>query len=314
MKKLLPFILLLAGFASVAKAGPIGTAHGVDASDIYVNLSVIVASTTLNNITGLLQVDDTITAVKGVNSSTIVVTGASDLQGDVTIGGTLDVTGATMLSSTLSAADTITASKGVTGTTMTLSGAGTFNGDVTLGNASADTNAVYGYTVSYASFTVNQGVTIGSATVMNGNVTAGDAVADTLTVNAYTVHNASITVNQGITVSSASTFSDTITASKGVNAATMTVTGAATFSESTFNGNVTSTGTVTISGAGGLTVTGGPTTVYNRTEAQLKVSTPTAKGQLFYDTTNDEFVKSTGTATCFDYSQIHDKTAVPVGW
>lgn len=53
---------------------------------------------------------------------------------------------------------------------------------------------------------------------------------------------------------------------------------------------------------------------YSRTEAQLKVSTPSAVGAIYYDSTNKEFVQSTGTTTCFDYAKIEDATAAPDGW
>lgn len=49
-------------------------------------------------------------------------------------------------------------------------------------------------------------------------------------------------------------------------------------------------------------------------EAVLKVTTPTVTGELYYDTTNKEFVQSTGTTTCFDYAKIEDPTAAPDGW
>jgi phage gp45-like len=50
------------------------------------------------------------------------------------------------------------------------------------------------------------------------------------------------------------------------------------------------------------------------TEAALKVSTPTVVGAVWYDSTNKEFVQSTGTTTCFDYAKIEDPTAAPDGW
>lgn len=53
---------------------------------------------------------------------------------------------------------------------------------------------------------------------------------------------------------------------------------------------------------------------FSRTEAQLKVSTPTAVGAIYYDSTNKEFVQSTGTTTCADYSKIEDPAAAPDGW
>ena len=53
---------------------------------------------------------------------------------------------------------------------------------------------------------------------------------------------------------------------------------------------------------------------FSRTEAQLKASTPTAVGALYYDSTNLEIVRSTGITTCLSYSKIEDSTAVPDGW
>ena len=57
-----------------------------------------------------------------------------------------------------------------------------------------------------------------------------------------------------------------------------------------------------------------PLKPYPQTEAQLKVSTPTAVGMIWYDSTNAEFVQSTGTASCLDYAKIEDPTAAPDGW
>lgn len=54
---------------------------------------------------------------------------------------------------------------------------------------------------------------------------------------------------------------------------------------------------------------------YSRTEAQLKASTPTAVGGMWYDSTNDQFVKSTGTTTSFDYAAAQSTTTLaPIGW
>lgn len=53
---------------------------------------------------------------------------------------------------------------------------------------------------------------------------------------------------------------------------------------------------------------------YSRTEAQLKVSTPTVAGALYYDSTNNEIIRSTGATTCLDYAKIEDPTAAPDGW
>lgn len=51
-----------------------------------------------------------------------------------------------------------------------------------------------------------------------------------------------------------------------------------------------------------------------KTEAELKAITPKLKGLIYYDSTNDEFVRSTGTVTSLDWAKIDDKTAVPTGW
>lgn len=53
---------------------------------------------------------------------------------------------------------------------------------------------------------------------------------------------------------------------------------------------------------------------FSRTEAQLKVSTPTATGAIYYDSTNKEFVQSTGTTTCLDYGKIEAAATAPDGW
>lgn len=53
---------------------------------------------------------------------------------------------------------------------------------------------------------------------------------------------------------------------------------------------------------------------FSRTEAQLKVSTPTAVGAIYYDSTNKEFVQSTGTTTCLDYGKIEAASTAPDGW
>lgn len=84
------------------------------------------------------------------------------------------------------------------------------------------------------------------------------------------------------------------------------------------DGNLTYTGNYTIT-ATTITLTApvvasGAFYPYSRTEAQLKVSTPTAVGGVWYDSTNKEFVQSTGTSTCFDYGKIEDATAAPDGW
>lgn len=42
-------------------------------------------------------------------------------------------------------------------------------------------------------------------------------------------------------------------------------------------------------------------TVYTRTSAQVKVTTPTAVGQEVFDTTLKQAVYSSGTTTCFDW-------------
>ena len=63
--------------------------------------------------------------------------------------------------------------------------------------------------------------------------------------------------------------------------------------------------------------TSGPTfaqlTITGASEADLKVSTPTAIA-IYYDSTNNEFIRSTGTVTCFDYSKLEDPAAAPDGW
>jgi hypothetical protein len=109
----------------------------------------------------------------------------------------------------------------------------------------------------------------------------------------------------GITNTGASTFNGNITSTGSItisaNGLTVSGGGATVTGGSTFNGNVTSTGTITSSGIGGLVVSGGPVSHYNRTSAQLKVSTPTAVGQEWYDTTLKQPVWSSGTATCYDY-------------
>ena len=54
---------------------------------------------------------------------------------------------------------------------------------------------------------------------------------------------------------------------------------------------------------------------YSRTEAQLKVSTPTAVGALYWDSTNSQHVKSTGTTNCTDYAAASSTTTItPIGW
>lgn len=52
---------------------------------------------------------------------------------------------------------------------------------------------------------------------------------------------------------------------------------------------------------------------YRRTEAQLKVWGADQTGEIYFDTTNNELVKATGTSAG-QFSQIHDKTAKPTGW
>ena len=110
-------------------------------------------------------------------------------------------------------------------------------------------------------------------------------------------------------ISSTGTLTITGTGGNALTGALTVVAGSATV-----NGNMLSTGTITASGSGGVSVTGGPFTPYSRTEAQLKASTPTAVGQMFYDSTNVQFVLTTGTATSFDYGEVNDGTAAPTGW
>ena len=50
------------------------------------------------------------------------------------------------------------------------------------------------------------------------------------------------------------------------------------------------------------------------TEAQLKVSTPTAVGLTYYDSTNKAVVVATGTSTCYDYGQVNAGGTAPAGW
>ena len=50
------------------------------------------------------------------------------------------------------------------------------------------------------------------------------------------------------------------------------------------------------------------------TEAELKLSTPTVAGLLFYDSTNSNLIISTGTTTSFDYGQSNSGTTAPSSW
>jgi hypothetical protein len=70
-------------------------------------------------------------------------------------------------------------------------------------------------------------------------------------------------------------------------------------------------GNVTISGT--LTATG---SVYagSGTEAELKVTTPTAAGLQYYDSTNKAVILSTGSATCGEFGLLYDGGTVPTGW
>jgi len=54
--------------------------------------------------------------------------------------------------------------------------------------------------------------------------------------------------------------------------------------------------------------------LYSRTEAQIKVTTPTVVGQIVYDSTNKAVVVGTGTTTCLDWGQVNAGGTAPAGW
>lgn len=70
--------------------------------------------------------------------------------------------------------------------------------------------------------------------------------------------------------------------------------------KTTPDGSTTQATTLTLDDDGNLTTTG-YLTMYTRTSAQIKVTTPTAVGQTVFDTTLNQPVFSTGTATWADW-------------
>jgi hypothetical protein len=65
----------------------------------------------------------------------------------------------------------------------------------------------------------------------------------------------------------------------------------------------------------GVTFTlNGPFILPSKTEANLKLSTPTAVGEVWYDSTNKAVIISTATANCGDWGQINAGGTAPAGW
>jgi len=153
-------------------------AVGAEFKDLYIDGTAYIdtASIDVVSTTGNVTVGGTL-GVTGATtlSSTLDVTGNGtvggtfDATGNSTIGGTLGVTGATTLSSTLGVTgnSTIGGTLGVTGAT-TLSSTADITGNTTVGG----TLGVTGNTTLTANLTVN------------GNTTLGNAATDTVTVNA----------------------------------------------------------------------------------------------------------------------------------
>jgi len=87
------------------------------------------------------------------------------------------------------------------------------------------------------------------------------------------------------------------------------------------NGNMTSTGAdvtiatnATISGT--LTLSGGLilSDPYSATETELKASTPTVVGQMYWDETNLAMIVSTGITNCASFGLIYNGALAPTGW
>jgi len=151
--------------------------------------------------------------------SAVGVSGNVNANGDVTVGGTLDVTDASTLSSvTVSGTSTLgtTNANELTATTVHANGAVTFDSTLVV-DGDAD---------------FNSGVTIDGATTLNGAVTLGDAPSDVLTVKGTFANQATsgtATFNGDVILGNVST--DTITI-KG------TFANQATSGTATFNGDV----------------------------------------------------------------------------
>ena len=153
-------------------------ASGAEFKDLYIDGTAYIDTASIDAVstTGNVTVGGTL-GVTGATtlSSTLDVTGNGtvggtfDATGNSTIGGTLGVTGATTLSSTLGVTgnSTIGGTLGVTGAT-TLSSTANITGNTTVGG----TLGVTGNTTLTADLTVN------------GNTTLGNAATDTVTVNA----------------------------------------------------------------------------------------------------------------------------------
>lgn len=93
--------------------------------------------------------------------------------------------------------------------------------------------------------------------------------------------------------------------------------------ETTPDGSTTATEVMSIDNAGNLTVAGaldvtGSITVaavlnlYTRTSAQIKITTPTAVGQVIFDTTLKQIVIGTATANCTSW--VNSTGTVPSGY
>ena len=230
---------------------------------------------------------DTLTGVSGSffslstsgNSSVggaLTVTGASTLNGNVTVGDasadTVTVNGTTTFAGA-AVTTTFAGDVAVNGGDMT-SSAATFNlvnsGVTTLNLGGAATAVAIG--AATGTTTVNNGLTVTGAATLNGNVTVGDASADTVTVNGTTTFAGSgvtttfagdVAVNGGDVTSSATTFNllnATVTTLNLGGAATAIEIGAATGTTS-INNDLTVDGNTTLGNAASdsLTVNGAAT-------------------------------------------------------
>jgi len=152
----------------------------------------------------LIPSGKTLTAQGNVTvGGTLSVTGALSLSGNVAVGGTFSVTGATTLSSTLAVTGAITATGGVVGNVT-----GNLTGNVTgnvSGNAGTVTNGVY---------------TTGDQTIA-GIKTFSSTIVGSVSGNAGTVTNGVYTTGDQ-TIGGTKTFSSTISGSITGNAGTVT--------------------------------------------------------------------------------------------
>lgn len=266
----------------VGASGGLALATYTDANVFGTNALVFTRSGT--TVTGVslaaaLTVAGAITATSAaIVAGTSVTAGTTLAVGtNATIGGTLGVTGATTLTSTLSAAaGTLVANSGA----VTVNGTLAVTGASTLASASVTANASVGGTLAVTGATtlsstlaVTSNATVGGTLAVTGlvtltaGITGGVTIAGTTSLAALTTSgNASLTAGTLAVTGGAVTVNGTLAVSS-----TLAVTGATTLTGGVtgglaVTGNLSATGTGTITGAltatsGTLAVTGGLVTV-----------------------------------------------------